>query len=149
MPGNNTNLCAGGYEDDKDEGEWLLYTGAGGRDLSGNKRTNKVQSSDQEFEGANKALLKSCTDGLPVRVLRSYKEKRSSYAPVKTDPSQSIRYDGIYRIIAAWRTDGQQGTPPPSLPLHSCQQSIAPYAWMHVYSVPSLCGACESLCTSL
>lgn len=102
---------AGGYEDDKDEGEWLLYTGAGGRDLSGNKRTNKVQSSDQEFEGANKALLKSCSDGLPVRVLRSYKEKRSSYAPVKTDPTQSIRYDGIYRIVAAWRTDGQQGAP--------------------------------------
>jgi E3 ubiquitin-protein ligase UHRF1 len=102
---------AGGYEDDRDEGDWLLYTGAGGRDLSGNKRTNKVQSSDQEFEGANKALLKSCSDGLPVRVLRSYKEKRSCYAPVKTDPSQSIRYDGIYKIIAAWRTAGQQGMP--------------------------------------
>ena len=104
---------AGGYEDDKDEGEWLLYTGAGGRDLSGNKRTNKVQSCDQEFEGANKALLKSCTDGLPVRVLRSHKEKRSSYAPQKYDASQSIRYDGIYRIVAAWRTAGHQGT-------HSC-----------------------------
>ena len=25
-----------------DEGEWFLYTGSGGRDLSGNKRTNKV-----------------------------------------------------------------------------------------------------------
>ena len=30
------------YEDDKDEGEWFLYTGSGGRDLSGNKRTSKV-----------------------------------------------------------------------------------------------------------
>ena len=30
------------YEDDKDEGEWFLYTGSGGRDLSGNKRVNKV-----------------------------------------------------------------------------------------------------------
>lgn len=30
------------YEDDRDEGEWFLYTGSGGRDLSGNKRTNKV-----------------------------------------------------------------------------------------------------------
>ena len=31
------------YEDDRDEGEWFLYTGSGGRDLSGNKRTNKVR----------------------------------------------------------------------------------------------------------
>ena len=35
------------YEDDRDEGEWFLYTGSGGRDLSGNKRTNKEQSFDQ------------------------------------------------------------------------------------------------------
>lgn len=35
-------VLSGGYEDDKDEGEWFLYTGSGGRDLSGNKRTNKV-----------------------------------------------------------------------------------------------------------
>ena len=30
------------YEDDRDEGEWFLYTGSGGRDLSGNKRVNNV-----------------------------------------------------------------------------------------------------------
>ena len=30
------------YEDDQDEGEWFLYTGSGGRDLSGNKRVSKV-----------------------------------------------------------------------------------------------------------
>ena len=35
------------YEDDRDEGEWFLYTGSGGRDLSGNKRVTKVQSFDQ------------------------------------------------------------------------------------------------------
>jgi hypothetical protein len=36
-------VLSGGYEDDRDEGEWFLYTGSGGRDLSGNKRTNKVR----------------------------------------------------------------------------------------------------------
>lgn len=36
-------MLSGGYEDDRDEGEWFLYTGSGGRDLSGNKRTNKVR----------------------------------------------------------------------------------------------------------
>lgn len=35
-------VLSGGYEDDKDEGEWFLYTGSGGRDLSGNKRVSKV-----------------------------------------------------------------------------------------------------------
>ncbi len=61
------------YEDDRDEGEWFLYTGSGGRDLSGNKRTNKVQSFDQKFESMNAALKMSCIKGLPVRVVRSYK----------------------------------------------------------------------------
>jgi SAD/SRA domain len=102
----------GGFEDDRDEGEWLLYTGSGGKDLSGNKRTNKVQSADQVFEGGNQALVQSCIDGLPVRVLRSHKEKGSCYAPEKTDPTQSIRYDGIYKIVAAWRSVGKQGVFP-------------------------------------
>ncbi len=34
--------CFCRYEDDLDEGEYFLYTGSGGRDLSGNKRTSKV-----------------------------------------------------------------------------------------------------------
>jgi hypothetical protein len=50
--------------------------------------------------------MKSCLDGLPVRVLRSFKEK-SAYAP--TDSEQGIRYDGIYKIVACWRNEGQQG----------------------------------------
>lgn len=35
-------VLSGGYEDDRDEGDWFLYTGSGGRDLTGNKRVNKV-----------------------------------------------------------------------------------------------------------
>ena len=41
----NKDVVYGRYEDDRDEGEWFLYTGSGGRDLSGNKRTNKVGKS--------------------------------------------------------------------------------------------------------
>jgi E3 ubiquitin-protein ligase UHRF1 len=37
---------AGGYEDDTDDGMEFIYTGSGGRDLSGNKRTAE-QSCDQ------------------------------------------------------------------------------------------------------
>lgn len=43
---------------------------SGGRDLSGNKRTNKEQSFDQTFDKYNKALQVSCLKGYPVRVVR-------------------------------------------------------------------------------
>jgi len=99
-------VLSGGYEDDLDEGEWFLYTGSGGRDLSGNKRTSKVQSFDQTFDSMNRALKLSCEQGLPVRVVRSHKEKRSSYAPSEDTP---VRYDGIYRIAKCWRKKGNQG----------------------------------------
>jgi hypothetical protein len=46
----------------------LLYSG--GRDLSGNKRTNKEQSKEQTFEKFNLALKVSCREGYPVRVVR-------------------------------------------------------------------------------
>ncbi|XP_052205944.1 E3 ubiquitin-protein ligase ORTHRUS 2-like [Diospyros lotus] len=95
---------SGGYEDDEDHGEWFLYTGSGGRDLSGNKRTNKNQSFDQKFEKMNEALRVSCRKGYPVRVVRSFKEKRSSYAP-----ETGVRYDGVYRIEKCWRKVGIQG----------------------------------------
>lgn len=47
-----------------------LVVDSGGRDLSGNKRTNKEQSFDQKFEKLNEALKVSCLKGYPVRVVR-------------------------------------------------------------------------------
>ena len=91
-PGAQSVVLSGGYEDDLDNGDWFLYTGSGGRDLSGNKRTNKVtsitvtllnldneengvqtQSFEQEFKSYNEALRVSCIKGLPIRVVRSHK----------------------------------------------------------------------------
>ncbi|MCL7035924.1 hypothetical protein MKW94_004732, partial [Papaver nudicaule] len=94
---------SGSYKCDEDHGEWFLYTGSGGRDLSRNKHTNKDQSSDQEFVKMNEALRLSCKKGYPVRVVRSHKEKRSSYAP-----ETGVRYDGVYRIEKCWRKIGIQ-----------------------------------------
>lgn len=48
----------------------MILHGSGGRDLSGNKRTNKAQSFDQKFESYNEALRVSCNKGYPVRVVR-------------------------------------------------------------------------------
>ncbi|GLT63527.1 hypothetical protein SLA2020_360860 [Shorea laevis] len=96
---------SGGYVDDEDHGEWFLYTGSGGKDLRGNKRTNKEHSFDQKFDKMNESLRLSCKKGYPVRVVRSHKEKRSAYAPVE----KGVRYDGIYRIEKCWRKAGKQG----------------------------------------
>ncbi|XP_010430570.1 PREDICTED: E3 ubiquitin-protein ligase ORTHRUS 1-like isoform X2 [Camelina sativa] len=96
---------SGGYLDDEDHGEWFLYTGSGGRDLTGNKRTANIQSFDQKFAKMNEALRISCKMGYPVRVVRSHKEKRSAYAPEK-----GVRYDGVYRIEKCWRKVGIQGS---------------------------------------
>ncbi|KAH0912694.1 hypothetical protein HID58_036015 [Brassica napus] len=93
-----------GYDDDEDHGEWFLYTGSGGRDLSGNRRTNKQQSFDQKFTNGNEALRLSCRMGYPVRVVRTYKEKIAAYAP-----EEGVRYDGIYRVEKCWRKVSVQG----------------------------------------
>ncbi|GLC36723.1 hypothetical protein PLESTB_000789700 [Pleodorina starrii] len=85
-------VLSGGYEDDVDEGEYFLYTGSGGKDLSGNKR-NGAHDKDQEFTRYNLALLKSCEEGLPVRVIRSHKEKRSAYAP-KIESIEDMEEEG-------------------------------------------------------
>ncbi|XP_047126276.1 E3 ubiquitin-protein ligase UHRF1 isoform X1 [Hydra vulgaris] len=112
-------VLAGGYEDDTDEGDEFTYTGSGGRDLSGNKRTAE-QSFDQKLTKTNRALAKNCDcpvndkkggeavnwkEGKPIRVIRSYKfAKHSKFAP-----EEGIRYDGIYKVVKYWPEKGQSG----------------------------------------
>ncbi|MBA0621372.1 hypothetical protein Godav_007007 [Gossypium davidsonii] len=115
-------ILSGGYKDDEDHGEWFLYTGSGGRDLSGNKRTNKIQSFDQEFKSANEALRLSCRKGYPLRVIRCAKDKHSSYAPVK-----GLRYDGIYRVEKCWRNVGVQGFKVCRYLMVRCDNAPAPW----------------------
>ncbi|CAG9858171.1 unnamed protein product [Phyllotreta striolata] len=111
-------VLSGGYEDDVDTGYEFLYTGSGGRDLSGNKRVN-VQSCDQTLTGCNKALALNChaafnekgahaddwTKGKPIRVVRNYKaRKHSKYAPLEGN-----RYDGIYKVVKYYPEKGLSG----------------------------------------
>ncbi|XP_031386734.1 E3 ubiquitin-protein ligase ORTHRUS 2 [Punica granatum] len=118
------SVClSGGYQDDEDHGEWFLYTGSGGRDLTGNRRTNSEQSSEQKFEKLNEALRVSCKKGYPVRVVRSHKEKRSSYAA-----EAGVRYDGVYRIEKCWRKVGVQGFMVCRYLFVRCDNDPAPWA---------------------
>ncbi|KAF9604882.1 hypothetical protein IFM89_011164 [Coptis chinensis] len=100
----NIDLCRKKETPKGEDVDGLILWRCGGRDLSGNKRTNKDQSFDQKFEKSNEALRVSCKKGYPVRVVRSHKEKRSFYAP-----EGGVRYDGIYRIEKCWRKVGIQG----------------------------------------
>lgn len=110
-------VLAGGYEDDVDNGDEFLYTGSGGRDLSGNKRTSG-QSFDQTLDRYNGAIALNCnvrfnakdgaeaTDwrkGKPIRVVRSDKlKKHSKYAP-----ELGNRYDGLYKVVKYWPEKGK------------------------------------------
>ncbi|XP_073950182.1 E3 ubiquitin-protein ligase UHRF1-like isoform X2 [Choristoneura fumiferana] len=114
-------VLSGGYEDDVDHGVEFTYTGSGGRDLSGNKRTAE-QSCDQTLTRENKALARNCAvkkiteeggdageawrDGRPVRVVRSYKMLK--HFP-KYAPKEGIRYDGIYKVVKYYPERGLSG----------------------------------------
>lgn len=124
-------VLSGGYIDDIDMGTWFVYTGSGGRDLSGNKRTSNKQDFDQVFTKYNAALKVSCEQGLPLRVVRSHKEKRSSFAPRAQDEKgeviASVRYDGIYRVEKVWRKPGEDGHLVCRYLMVRCDNSPAPW----------------------
>jgi hypothetical protein len=69
--GADSIVVSGGYEDDHDLGDLIIYTGEGGRDPNTGK-----QVADQEFRGGNRALAVSCDEGLPVRVIRGLEATR-------------------------------------------------------------------------
>nr|F6UA42.2 RecName: Full=E3 ubiquitin-protein ligase UHRF1; AltName: Full=RING-type E3 ubiquitin transferase UHRF1; AltName: Full=Ubiquitin-like PHD and RING finger domain-containing protein 1; AltName: Full=Ubiquitin-like-containing PHD and RING finger domains protein 1 [Xenopus tropicalis] len=117
--GSYSLVLAGGYEDDVDNGSEFTYTGSGGRDLSGNKRTAE-QSCDQKLTNMNRALALNCSApindkegavakdwraGKPVRVVRNTKGKKHS----KYAPEDGNRYDGIYKVVKYWPEKGKSG----------------------------------------
>ena len=94
-------VLAGGYADDRDGGDLILYTGAGGRDPK-----SKRQVAHQSFGGTraanwNRALATSCDNGLPVRVLRGHQSRHG--------PSAGYRYDGLWRVRRYYFEEGQDG----------------------------------------
>ena len=92
-------VLSGGYEDDQDNGEEIIYTGEGGIDRSTNK-----QVSDQSWDSpGNAGLLKSADDGLPVRVIRGHTHKS------KWSPETGYLYSGTYSVVDAWQERGKRG----------------------------------------
>ena len=83
-------VLSGGYEDDKDLGDVIIYTGQGGQE-------NGRQVADQELKLGNLALCRNHLTGLPVRVIRGGRH-RSPYSP-----ASGYRYDGLYQVADAWQ----------------------------------------------
>lgn len=86
-------VLSGGYEDDVDELDYILYTGQGGQNAPGGK-----QVADQVFTKGNRGLQLSCDYDLPVRVTRGHQ--------IKTGPQAGYRYDGLYRVKRYERVKG-------------------------------------------
>src|SRR3954447_18590718 len=63
--GADSIVVSGGYEDDEDYGDVIVYTGHGGNDPA-----TARQVADQRLERGNLALAVSADRGLPVRVVR-------------------------------------------------------------------------------
>ncbi len=92
-------VLSGGYEDDSDAGDEIIYTGAGGNDPNSGK-----QIEDQTWDNkGNAGLLKSRDEGLPVRVIRGSNHK-SNFSP-KT----GYYYAGLYSVVDAWVEKGKSG----------------------------------------
>lgn len=97
-PHGSSVVLSGGYIDDQDLDDVIIYTGEGGRDADSGRQT-----SDQVFEGGNLALARNHLRGIPVRVNRG-----SKY--VKNLPAgKRYRYDGLYRVAQSWKETGRDG----------------------------------------
>lgn len=91
-------VLSGGYEDDQDYGDTIIYTGYGGRDSETGRQTH-----DQPFTRWNRALAYSGQNGLPVRVIRGANQD-SPYSP-----SMGYSYDGLYAVEDFWHEVGVSG----------------------------------------
>jgi putative restriction endonuclease len=91
--GADSIVVSGGYEDDEDYGDYLIYGGQ----VSADPNT-KRQIADAELNRGNLALVVSYNKGLPVRVTRGLGSKVRTY-----------RYDGLYLVERWWADRGKSG----------------------------------------
>ena len=96
--GADSIVLSGGYREDEDFGDEIVYTGEVGQE-PGSKR----QTFDQTLVRGNLALARSVETGLPVRVVRGFKHK-SPYSP-----AAGYRYAGLYRVEEMWHERGAEG----------------------------------------
>ncbi|XP_022766568.1 histone-lysine N-methyltransferase, H3 lysine-9 specific SUVH1-like [Durio zibethinus] len=90
-------VSSGGYEDNSEYGDVLIYSGQGG-----NVYKRGMEITDQKLERGNLALEKSLHRGNEVRVIRGVKD-------VATLTGKIYVYDGLYKIQESWVEKGKSG----------------------------------------
>lgn len=96
--GADSIVMSGGYEDDEDFDEVVVYTGHGGNDPNTGRQVDH-----QEWNRGNQALRLNRLNGLPVRVVRG------SGLDSPHAPESGFRYDGLYYVEDAWQEVGKSG----------------------------------------
>ncbi|KAK1421081.1 hypothetical protein QVD17_23170 [Tagetes erecta] len=89
-------IVSGGYEDDQDAGDVIVYTGHGGQDKYSR------QADHQRLEGGNLAMERSMHYGIEVRVVRGFRYEGSPSGKVYV-------YDGLYKVVDSWLEAGKSG----------------------------------------
>lgn len=98
LDGADSIVISGGYVDDEDHGNFIIYTGHGGNDAN-----TKKQVADQSVEApGNAGLITSWVRGLPVRVTRG--ARSSAYAP-----PVGFQYAGLFIVVDSWVKKGNNG----------------------------------------
>ena len=94
------SIClSGGYVDDQDDGDYIIYTGHGGNDPN-----SRRQIADQSVDSSgNAGLITSSIHGLPVRVVRGARH-RSVYSP-----PAGYQYAGLFTVTKFWVELGLDG----------------------------------------
>lgn len=91
-------VVSGGYVDDEDDGDEVIYTGQGGRDPNTGK-----QIADQELTLGNAGLARSQLEGHLVRLVRG------AGGDPNHSPDRGLRYDGLFRVADFWHETGRDG----------------------------------------
>jgi putative restriction endonuclease len=89
-------VISGGYEDDEDFGDSIIYTGQGGQEAG-------KQVKDQEVSRGNKALIFSEDHGSPIRIIRG------AGGDPRFSPTSGYRYDGLYLVSNHWFEKSKNG----------------------------------------
>ncbi|MGK5554037.1 caspase, EACC1-associated type [Actinomadura kijaniata] len=92
-------VVSGGYPDDEDHGDVIIYTGHGGQD----EKTKRQVRDQRATDPGNAALLASITTRYPVRVIRG------AAGDPRYSPPAGFSYDGLYTVESHWFKKGVEG----------------------------------------
>ncbi|KAJ8467081.1 hypothetical protein OPV22_029633 [Ensete ventricosum] len=98
-------VASGGYNDDMDSSDVLIYSGSGGNPAGTDKPPE-----DQKLQRGNLALKNSIDTKTPVRVIHGVKEmKGGSSHDGRSKLVSTLTYAGLYLVEKYWQEKGPHG----------------------------------------